>query len=302
MSHAVVLTAFGPPSVLQPGEVEVATPGPGQIRVAVRFAGVGPTDLPIRAGFLKAFPVDVGSVLGFEAAGVVDAVGDGVTDVAPGDEVAVFLPGLGGYAEHVLANFWVTKPNAVSWADAAALPASGEAAARTLAELEVKAGETLLVLGGLGSVGTIAVQLAVARGARVVAAVRSTDFAAVEKLGAIPVAYGPELLEQVRTVVGTVDAVLDAAGKGGLDEAITLVGGTARIITLSDHRAGELGVRLSGPDVERIPEALAEAMNALASGALTLRPQVSVPLDQAAEIHTQLEAGTLRSKALLAVR
>ncbi len=302
MSHAVVLTAFGPPSVLQPGEVEVAAPGPGQIRVAVRFAGVGPTDLPIRAGFLKAFPVDVGSVLGFEAAGVVDAVGDGVTDVAPGDEVAVFLPGLGGYAEHVLANFWVTKPNAVSWADAAALPASGEAAARTLAELEVKAGETLLVLGGLGSVGTIAVQLAVARGARVVAAVRSTDFAAVEKLGAIPVAYGPELLEQVRTVVGTVDAVLDAAGKGGLDEAITLVGGTARIITLSDHRAGELGVRLSGPDVERIPEALAEAMNALASGALTLRPQVSVPLDQAAEIHTQLEAGTLRSKALLAVR
>lgn len=302
MSHAVVLTAFGPPSVLQPGEVEVPAPGPGRIRVAVRFAGVGPTDLPIRAGFLKAFPVDVGSVLGFEAAGVVDAVGEGVDDVAPGDEVAVFLPGLGGYAEHVLASFWVVKPSTVSWEDAAALPASGEAAARTLAELDLKAGETLLVLGGLGSVGTIATQLAVARGARVVAAVRSTDFAAVEKLGAVAVAYGPELLEQVRSAVGTVDAVLDAAGKGGLEEAITLIGGTARIITLSDHRAGELGVRLSGPDADRIPEALAEAMNALASGTLTLRPQTSVPLDQAADIHAQLEAGTLRSKALLAVQ
>jgi NADPH:quinone reductase-like Zn-dependent oxidoreductase len=302
MSHAVVLTAFGPPSVLRPGEVEVAAPGPGRIRVAVRFAGVGPTDLPIRAGLLKAFPIEPGGVLGFEAAGVVDAVGEGVDDVAAGDEVAVFLPGLGGYAEHVLADFWVAKPPAVSWEDAAALPASGEAAARTLAELDLKTGETLLVLGGLGSVGTIATQLAVARGARVVAAVRAGDFPAAEKLGAIPVAYGPGLVEQVRSSAGTVDAVLDAAGKGGLEDAITLAGGTARVISLSDHRAGELGVRLSGPDPRRIPAALQEAMDALASGALTLRPRISVPLDQAADIHSRLEAGTLRSKALLAVR
>ncbi|MBK3578218.1 NADP-dependent oxidoreductase [Streptomyces sp. MBT65] len=300
MSRAVVLTGFGPPSVLELREVEVGPPGAGRIRVAVTFAGVGPTDLAIRAGKVKAFPAGPGTALGFEAAGVVDAVGTGVDDVAPGQEVAVFLPGLGGYAEHVLAEHWVAKPASVSWEDAAALPASGEAAARTLAELELREAETLLVLGGLGSVGTIATQLAVGRGARVISAVRASDFAAAEKLGAVPVAYGPDLLDQVRAKAGRVDAVLDAAGRGGLEAAVELAGGTERVITLSDHRAAELGVRLSGPDPRRIPAALAEAMAALAAGALALRPRITVPLAEAADVHARLEDGRVRAKVLLA--
>jgi NADPH:quinone reductase-like Zn-dependent oxidoreductase len=302
MSRAVVLQGFGPPSVLQVRDVEPAPPGPAQIRVAVRFAGVGPTDLEVRAGHLQqAFPAGPGAVLGFEAAGVVDAVGADVRDVTVGDEVAVFLPRLGGYAEHVLADHWVPKPATVRWQDAAALPASGEAAARTLAELDVRTGQTLLVLGGLGSVGTIATQLAMSRGARVVAAVRDRDLAAAKKLGALPVAYGPDLLAQVRSAVGGVDAVLDAAGRGGLEEAVTLAGGTDRVVTLSDHRAAALGVRLSGPDPRRIDAALSEAMAALAAGSLVLRPQVAFPLAQAADAHAQLEQGHLRAKALLAV-
>lgn len=301
MSQAVVLTEFGPPSVLELRDVEIGPPAPTQIRVAVRLAGVGPTDLALRSGHLRAFGAAPGSILGFEAAGVVDAIGAEVRDVVPGQEVAVYLPGLGGYATHVLADHWVLKPATVSWTDAAALPASGEAASRTLAELGVKPGDTLLVLGGLGSVGTIATQLAVARGARVLAAVRPGDFTAAEKLGAIPVTYGPDLFVQVRAVAGGVDAVLDAAGKGGLDAAVQLAGGTERVITLSDPGAAAFGVRLSGPDPARIPAALTEAMAALATGGLTLRPHRSVPLVQAADVHARLENGSLHTKVLLAV-
>src|SRR3954449_10656733 len=131
--RAAVMSGYGGPDVLGLSEVEVPEPGRGQIRVAVRFAGVGPTDLAIRAGHLHhVFKLADPAILGFEAAGVVDAVGAGVRDTAPGDEVAVSLPGLGGYAEYVVASFWVRKPASVSWEEAAALPASGEAAVRSL--------------------------------------------------------------------------------------------------------------------------------------------------------------------------
>jgi NADPH:quinone reductase-like Zn-dependent oxidoreductase len=301
MPRAVLLTGYGPPEVLKLGEVEAGDPGPAQIRVAVRFAGVGPTDLAIRAGYLRdAFPVAAGAVLGFEAAGVVDAVGAAVRDVRAGDGVAVYLPGLGGYAEMVLADYWVAKPEPVGWADAAALPASGEAAVRVLGQLGVTSGETLLLLGATGSVGTIATQLAVARGVRVVAAVRAADFPAAERLGAIPVEYGESLADSVRSAVGRVDAVMDAAGKDGLETAIALAGGTRRVITLSDPHAAKLGVTLSGPVAEGIPQALREAMTELAAGRLSLRPHTTVPLAQAAEAHARLEQGALRSKVLLA--
>jgi NADPH:quinone reductase-like Zn-dependent oxidoreductase len=199
----------------------------------------------------------------------------------------------------VLADYWVAKPDPVDWADAAALPASGEAAVRVLGQLGVASGETLLLLGGTGSVGTIAAQLAIAHGVRVVAAVAAGDFRAAERLGAIPVEYGEALADSVRSAGGRVDAVMDAAGKGGLDTAIALAGGTRRVITLSDPDAAQLGVTLSGPVAEGIPQALREVMTELAAG-LSLRPHTIVALAQAAEAHARLEQRELRSKVLLA--
>ncbi len=299
MTRATVLTGFGRPDVLQPAEVTVTAPGPSQIRIAARLSGVGPTDLAIRAGSLKAFPTPPGTVLGFETAGVVEAVGGDVGDVVPGDEVAAFLPGLGGYAELVLADLWVRKPEHVRWEDAAALPASGEAAVRVLNQLAVTASDTLLILGGTGSVGTIATQVAVARGARVIAAVRRGDFGAAEELGATPVEYGPGLVTAVHGV-GAVDAVFDAATGSDLAAAVQIAGGPARVITLSNHTAAEHGVRLSGPDPVGATAALQEAMTALAGGGLTLRAHTTVPLADAAAAHTRLEAGE-RTKFLLAI-
>ncbi len=302
MSRAVLLTGFGAPEVLQLGDVAILSPTPTQIRVAVHFAGVGPTDLAIRSGRLRGvFPAFPGSVLGFEAAGVVDAVGADVSDVSPGDDVAVFLPGLGGYAEHVLADFWVLKSAEVDWQTAAASPAAGEAAVRVLNQLDVQPGEKLLILGAAGSVGTVAVQLAVARNVTVVAAVRHDDFGAAESLGAIPVQYGERLADQVRSAVGGVDGVLDAATASDLRTAAELAGGPDRVITLTNPTAEQIGARRSGPIPAQIPAALSEVMNALAAGRLVLRPHTVVPLADAGRVHAGMEAGTIRSKTLLAI-
>src|ERR1700761_7007785 len=121
MVQAVVLSDYGPPEVLVPGEVEVSAPGTGQVRVNVEFAGVGPTDLAIRAGHLKgAFGAHPGGVLGFEAAGTVDAAGPEAGDVRPGDRVAVFLPEVGGYRRQLLARSWGGGAGPLSAAAAAA--------------------------------------------------------------------------------------------------------------------------------------------------------------------------------------
>jgi NADPH:quinone reductase-like Zn-dependent oxidoreductase len=270
-----------------------------QIRVAARFSGVGPTDLAIRSGALKAFPAHAGTVLGFETAGVVESVGRNVTDVSAGDEVAAFLPGLGGYADLVVADFWVRKPGHVNWEDAAALPASGEAAVRVLNQLAVTSADTLLILGGTGSVGTVATQIALTRGARVVAAVRRRDFPIAEALGATPVEYGPDLSAAVESV-GSISAVFDAARNSDLASAVRIAGGPNRVISLSNHSAGDYGVRLSGPEPVGIVAALQEAMTRLADGGLTLREHTTVPLADTGEAHARLEAGE-RTKFLLAV-
>ena len=289
MSNAVVLTDFGEPEVLRWQEVALPEPGPGQVRLKVAAAGVGPTDLAIRSGHLRAFGAAPGGVLGFEAAGTVDMVGPGVTGVAVGDEVAAQLLSLGGYAEFAIAEIWTAKPAGVSWEDAAALPASAEAAFRVLDDVRLEGGQTLLLFGGGGSVGIIATQLAVARGARVLSVVRDHDERLVGELGAEPVKLG----DTVRA-----DAAIDAAGTGVLRQALAAVGDPGRVVSLSDPRAADFGVRLSGPRPEAAAAALAETMQMLAAGRLRLRAQRTLPLPEAAEAHRQLEAGT-REKLIL---
>jgi NADPH:quinone reductase-like Zn-dependent oxidoreductase len=300
MPSACVLTEYGPPNVLEWAEVPLPEPSARQIRIAVRASGVSPTDVKIRRGDVKAvFPLSLPAVLGFETAGVVDAVGSKVTDVAVGDEVAALLPTLGGYGEYALAAAWTAKPPQVSWSDAGALPTSAEAAVGVLRQLGVADGETLLILGAGGAVGIIATQLAIRQGLTVIAAVGPHDDALVRGLGATPVRYGSNLLSNVREFARRVDATFDAAGKGGLEDAITLTGGTERVITLADEHAPELGVRFSVGTPDRAPDALEIGMRLLASGELRLRSQRSLPMSSAAEAHELLEAGHFHDKLLL---
>jgi NADPH:quinone reductase-like Zn-dependent oxidoreductase len=277
MPNAVVMTGYGPPEVLEWARVPLAEPGEGQIRIKVKAAGVGPTDLALRAGYLKAdIPLPPDAVLGFEAAGTVDAVGPGVTGTSAGDDVTALLFGLGGYAEYAVASIWTRKPGTVSWADAAALPSSAEAAVGVLRQLNVKRGETLLLFGGGGSVGIIATQLAVAQGVKVISAVGEHDDTLARELGAAPVRYGP-----------------------GLADRAALAGGPERVITLSDPAAADFGVMLSQPTPDRAPGALDETIALLANGRLRLRAHKTMPLRQAAEAHRQLESGKVHERIIL---
>ena len=115
MPNAIVMTGYGPPEVLKWAAVPLPEPGDGQIRIKVRAAGISPTDLALRAGYLAtAIPLPPDAVLGYEAAGVVDAIGPGATGVSVGDGVTALLFGLGGYAEYALASVWARKPDTVS--------------------------------------------------------------------------------------------------------------------------------------------------------------------------------------------
>jgi NADPH:quinone reductase-like Zn-dependent oxidoreductase len=299
MPNAVVMAGYGPPEVLKWAPVPLPEPGEGQIRIKVRAAGVSPTDLALRAGYLKdAIPLPPDAVLGFEAAGTVDAVGPGVTGTSVGDAVAALLFSIGGYAEYAIASIWTRKPDTVSWIDAAALPASAEAAIDVLRQQDVKSGETLLLFGGGGSVGIIATQLAVAQGINVISAVGQHDDALARELGATPVRYGSGLPGRV-CALSAVDAAFDAAGRGVLADAIALAGGPKRVITLSDPAAADFGVTLSQPTSDRAPGALDETMPLLADGRLRLRARKSMPAQQAAEAHRQLESGNIHERIIL---
>ena len=298
MPNAVVMTGYGPPEVLKWAGVPLREPGEGQIRIKVKAAGISPTDLVLRAGYVKAIPLPPNAVLGFEAAGTVDAVGPGVTGASTGDGVTALLVSLGGYAEYAVASIWTRKPDPVSWIDAAALPSSAEAAVGVLRQLNVKSGETLLLFGGGGSVGIIATQLAVARGIKVISAVGEHDERTAWELGATPVRYGAGLADRVRAL-GAVDAVFDAAGKGVLADAIALAGGPQRVITLSDPAAPDFGVTLSQPTNDRAPGALDDTMPLLAEGRLRLRARKTMPMQQAADAHRQLETGNVHERIIL---
>jgi len=299
MPNAVVMTGYGPPEVLKWAQVPLTEPGQGQIRIKVKAAGISPTDLALRAGYLKdAIPLPPNAVLGYEAAGAVDAVGSGVTGTSIGDAVSALLFSIGGYAEYAIASIWTRKPDTVSWIDAAALPTSAEAAIGVLRQLDVKSGETLLLFGGGGSVGIIATQLAVAQGIKVISAVGEHDEALARELGATPVRYGAGVADRVRAL-GAVDAVFDAAGQGVLADATALAGGPGRVITLSDPAAADFGVTLSQPTPDRAPGALDETIALLADGRLRLRAHQTTPMQQAAEAHRQLESGNVHERIIL---
>jgi NADPH:quinone reductase-like Zn-dependent oxidoreductase len=154
-------------------------------------------------------------------------------------------------------------------------------------------------LGGAGSVGLIATQLAVSQGLTVISAAASRDEKLARELGAIPVRYGPDLLAQVHAHVGKVDAVFDAAGKGALGDAVELAGGPARVITLADEHAADHGVALSAPTPDRAPDALEQTMPLLASGKLRLRTQRLLPMRDAAQAHQLLDTGQAHEKLIL---
>ena len=301
--QAIVFEEYGGPEVLQLADIEQPEPAPGQIRASVRAAGVNPADWKIRKGLMdEVFPTRFPAVPGTEFSGVVHAVGDGVIGLSVGDEVVGWSVG-GSYAQYTLATLVVPKPAGLSWDVAAALPVAGETARRVLDDLALKEGETVLVHGAAGSVGSMAVQLAAARGATVIGTASPANHDYVRLLGATPVAYGEGLVERVRAVAPQgVDAVFDAAGKGALPDSITLRGGTAdRVITIADPTAAEHGVAFSsgGSTPEESRAGLAEQARQAADGTLRVLVAQTYPLAEAAQAQSASESGHARGKLII---
>jgi NADPH:quinone reductase-like Zn-dependent oxidoreductase len=297
---AVQFTEYGEPDVLHVADVEEPHAGVGQIRVAVRGAGVNPVDWKKRSGAMREqMPVGFPSIPGIEAAGVVDEVGDGVTDVATGDEV--FGSSVGGAsAEHALLDQYAVKPADLPWAEAAGLPVAVETAVRGLDLLGVESGQTVLVNGAAGGVGSAAVQFARARGARVIGTASEGNHDFLRSLGAEPTTYGDGLVERVRELAPDgVDRALDTAGKGALPDLIEITGSPDNVVTIADFTAAQHGVRVTTGSDGRSWQALGQAAQLHEEGKLSLPVERTFPFEQAPEAHRISQEGHVRGKLVL---
>ncbi|MFJ9826595.1 NADP-dependent oxidoreductase [Streptomyces sp. NPDC101160] len=302
--EAIVYDEFGGADVLRHETgVAVPEPGPGEVRVKVAAVGVNPVDWKRRYGWVEQFyPTTFPAVPGLEFAGTVDALGEGVTGLAVGDEVFGWTK-TGAYAEYAIADNIVPKPAELSWETAASLPVAGETAQRVLDLLGVRAGETLLLHGAAGAVGAVAAQLAVAAGLTVIGTASERNHGFLRDLGVTPVTYGDGLADRVRAAAPQgVDAVFDAAGHDTLPVSIELLGGEkSRIVTIAAPDAAEHGIVFSGVTAEpaTVRGWLTDQARLVVEGRLRQDIAEVFPLKEAARAQELSETGHVRGKLLL---
>ncbi|GAA5016393.1 NADP-dependent oxidoreductase [Actinopolymorpha pittospori] len=300
--RAVVFSEYGDPDVLRIVERDAPRPGPGEVRIAVRAAGVNPIDWKVRSGVMPLVPAGgFPSVPGVDVAGVVEEVGEGVTEYAVGDEV-LGAASSGSYAEVAVAPVEkiTAKPSEVSWEVAGGLSVAATTTYRVFALLDLTPGETVLIDGAAGGVGTVAVQVARHRGLTVIGTASERNHDYLRSLGAIPVTYGDGLADRVRAVAPQgVDAAVDASGRGSLATLVDLTGGPERVVTIADGAAADLGVRFTFGGPDEVPGSLADAVALVATGKLILPIARTYSLAEAASAHWDSEAGHVQGKLVL---
>ncbi|MCX0244805.1 NADP-dependent oxidoreductase [Streptomyces drozdowiczii] len=295
----VSFAEFGGPDVLRLIDAEEPHAGPGRIRIAVRAAGVNPVDWRVREGqVLGAHPTVLPSGVGLDAAGVVDEVGEGVEGVEIGDRV--FGEGADTYAEFAVLSAWARMPEGLSFEEAAGYPSVVETALRVIGQVGVRPGETLLVSGASGGVGSAVLQIARDRGIAVIGTGGAANQDYLRGLGALATTYGEGWVERVRGL-GRVDAALDLAGSGVIPELVALTGDPGKVITIADLGAPEFGVRFSGV-AGSVPDALAEAVDLIERGRLHIPVEKSYALTEAAQAHADSRAGHTRGRRVVVVR
>lgn len=312
--RAIVLPRFGDPGVLELREVPKPVPGPGEILVRIVASGTNPVDAKIRQAGTWA-QVALPAIIGYDASGVVEAVGPGVARFREGDEVfytpEIFGNPHGTYAEYgvVPAAIVARKPERLSHAEAAAIPLAGGTAYEAIVRrLALRVGETVLIHGGAGGVGSFAIQIAKAAGARVVATAGPDNQETLHALGAdVCVDYRSEHAERI---------ALRVTGGHGVDAALTTVGGSTvasateavrpfgRIATILGFQ-GDLtplylkNQTLHGVFLTREGRRLEELAHLVEQGKLTPLVDAVLPLEQAAEAHRRLDTGHGRGKVVL---
>lgn len=297
---AIQFAEYGGPEVLRLVEVAAPHAGPGQVRIAVRAAGVNGIDWKIRAGYMRErIPLSLPAGTGNDAAGVVDEVGDGVSDVTAGDEV--FGSGAATYAEYAVLRSWARKPAGLSFLEAAGYPVPVETAVRILAQVGVQPGETLLVSGAAGGVGSAVVQIARQRGITVIGTAGEGNQDYLRSLGAVPTTYGPGLGDRVRALAPNgVHAALDIAGSGVIPELIALTGAPGKVLSIADFSAPQHGAQVSVA-ATNAAGALAEAARLYNAGLFHIPVAKTFPLAAAAEAQAASAAGHVAGRIVVTI-
>lgn len=308
--QAITFDKFGGPDVLHLSDVAEPHAASGQVRVKVKTVGINPFEIKVRAGAMEAmFKTALPAVLGNELAGVVDEVGEGVTAFKVGDEVVGWSDS-GAYAAFAVATTVALKPTTLAWDAAVAVPVAAETAQRGLTLLAVRSGDTVLIHGGAGVVGAMAVQLAVELGATVIATASEDNHDFLRSIGARPLSYGPGLVARVAalelpTKPGApygIDAIFDAAGKGALPDSLALRGSNERVLTIADPEAHKLGVTFAaGTAQDRSAAALAAVLQKVVDGKVAVAVAARFPLAEAAAAHAMSAKGHHRGKIVLVV-
>jgi NADPH:quinone reductase-like Zn-dependent oxidoreductase len=298
---AVQFSEYGGPEVLRVVDVDEPHAGPGQVRIAVRAAGVNPSDwMKLRAGRWRDKPIPLPSGVGVEGSGVVDEVGEGVTDVSIGD--AVFGYGVNMVAQYAVLRIWARKPDDLPFEEAGGFPVVVETATRILAQVGVKSGETLLVNGAAGGIGSAVIQFARYRGITVIGTASAPKHDYLRGLGAVPTTYGPGLVERVRKLAPTgVNAALDLHGSGVIPELIELVGNPSRVLSIADFAAPKYGAQGSFEPQKNPERALAEAARLYSDGAFRVPLEKTFPLAQASEAYKLSAAGHVTGKLVITI-
>jgi len=303
--RAIAIEAFGGRDRLQLVDVPIPEPGPDDVLVRVRAAGVGPWDTKMREGLFgeRSFP----HVLGVEASGIVESAGENVADLGENDEVYVYSGGC--YAEHVAAPAQkvARKPAPLSFEEAAGVPVAGSTAYQGIVEeIGLKEGETVLIAGAAGGVGTMAVQIGASLGARVLGTASPHNHDYLLSLGAAEaIDYHGDWVAAARTIApGGVDAVFDCVGGETFRRSFEAVRDGGRVVTIVafaeevDPGRGISHHAFSARAERRKLEKLSEMFDA---GKLRVEIQDVLPLEEAAKAHERAEAGHTRGKIVLRV-
>jgi NADPH:quinone reductase len=313
MASVVIAAAYGGPEVLSVIDEPAGEPGPGEARIEVRAAGVNPVDYKVYSGAFGRDPASLPLRLGSEAAGVITQLGpDAVGPAGPlqvgGEVIAYRAPG--AYASELVVpvQALVPKPATLDWAQASGLMLTGATAWHCVVAAGVSDGDTVLIHGGAGGVGVMAVQLAVAAGATVIATASPARHELLRELGARPVTYGPGLAERVRDLApGGVDAAIDLVGTDeAVDVSLDLVADRTRIITIAAFgRAGQAGIRALGggpgadPGTELRMAARLDLARLAGQGTLRVLVAETFPLARAADAHRAIMTGHTSGKIAL---
>jgi len=306
MSKAVRFDHYGNVDVLEVVEVEKPSPSPGQILVRVITAGTNPGEIAIREGQLdKQFPATFPSGEGTDFAGIVAELGDGVTSPSVGTAVIGWSNQRSAQAEFVSvpANQLVVKPESLDWDVAGALYVVASTATAAVAAVAPQRGETVLVSGAAGGVGSLVAQLVLRTGASVVGTARSSHHDWLRSLGVIPLNYENDLQQSLgRVAPGGFDAVIDTVGHGYVALALKLSVEPNRINTIIDFAAAaRYKVHTDGSSAGESSTVLAESARLVADGELQVRVAAVYDLKDVRQAYTQLAEGHTGGKIVLRV-